>query len=282
MIRSMTGFGQSRHIDKDVEIFVELKSVNHRFLEVNLKSPEIKSEDEEYFKKTISKKLKRGKVDIYIKVNASSNDSFQIDRKLLAELKKIIKNESLLTNELRLRDIKDIPGILKITKSSNVKLQTLKRVFNKALANFLKSRIEEGTKIHKILVNKINKIQSKQIKVSKLCKRDLSKKIKVYKQRVKDILEKYDANALDQEITHLAMKADVSEELERIDFHLQSIRKELNNKNSSGKKIDFILQELFRESNTLSVKLDEPKTKNIALEVKVLVEEMREQIQNIE
>ena len=278
----MTGFGQSRHIDKDVEILVELKSVNHRFLEVNLKSPEIKSEDEEYFKKTISKKLKRGKVDIYIKVNASSNGSFQIDRKLLTELKKIIKNESLLSNELRLRDIKDIPGILKITKSSNVKLQTLKKVFNKALADFLKSRIEEGTKIHKILINKINKIQSKQIKVSKLCKRDLSKKIEIYKKRVKDILEKYDTNSLDQEITHFAMKADVSEELERIDFHLLSIRKELNNKNSSGKKIDFILQELFRESNTLSVKLDEPKTKNIALEVKVLVEEMREQIQNIE
>ena len=282
MIRSMTGFGQSRHIDKDVEILVELKSVNHRFLEVNLKSPDIKSEDEEYFKKTISKKLKRGKVDIYIKVNASSNGSFQIDRKLLTELKKIIKNESLLSNELRLRDIKDIPGILKITKSSNVKLQTLKKVFNKALADFLKSRIEEGTKIHKILINKINKIQSKQIKVSKLCKRDLSKKIEIYKKRVKDILEKYDTNSLDQEITHFAMKADVSEELERIDFHLLSIRKELNNKNSSGKKIDFILQELFRESNTLSVKLDEPKTKNIALEVKVLVEEMREQIQNIE
>tara|TARA_B100001057_G_scaffold303394_1_gene303614 strand:+ start:897 stop:1733 length:837 start_codon:yes stop_codon:yes gene_type:complete len=278
----MTGFGQSRHIDKDVEILVELKSVNHRFLEVNLKSPDIKSEDEEYFKKTISKKLKRGKVDIYIKVNASSNGSFQIDRKLLTELKKIIKNESLLSNELRLRDIKDIPGILKITKSSNVKLQTLKKVFNKALADFLKSRIEEGTKIHKILINKINKIQSKQIKVSKLCKRDLSKKIEIYKKRVKDILEKYDTNSLDQEITHFAMKADVSEELERIDFHLLSIRKELNNKNSSGKKIDFILQELFRESNTLSVKLDEPKTKNIALEVKVLVEEMREQIQNIE
>ena len=278
----MTGFGQSRHIDKDVEILVELKSVNHRFLEVNLKSPDIKSEDEEYFKKTISKKLKRGKVDIYIKVNASSNGSFQIDIKLLTELKKIIKNESLLSNELRLRDIKDIPGILKITKSSNVKLQTLKKVFNKALADFLKSRIEEGTKIHKILINKINKIQSKQIKVSKLCKRDLSKKIEIYKKRVKDILEKYDTNSLDQEITHFAMKADVSEELERIDFHLLSIRKELNNKNSSGKKIDFILQELFRESNTLSVKLDEPKTKNIALEVKVLVEEMREQIQNIE
>ncbi len=278
----MTGFGQSKYIEKGTEVLVEIKSVNHRFLEVNLKSSEIKNKDEEYFKKTISKKLKRGKIDIHIRVNASNNGSILINRKLLAELKKVIKNESLISNELSLRDIKDLPGILKITKSSNSKIQILKKVFNEALADFLESRIEEGNKIHKILINKINTIQSKQIKVSKLCKRDLSKKIKLYKKRVKDILEKYDANRLDQEITHLAMKADVSEELERIEFHLQTIRKELNNKNSSGKKIDFILQELFRESNTLTVKLDEPKTKSIALEVKVLVEEMREQIQNIE
>ena len=278
----MTGFGQSKYIEKGTEVLVEIKSVNHRFLEVNLKSSEIKNKDEEYFKKTISKKLKRGKIDIHIRVNASNNGSILINRKLLAELKKVIKNESLISNELSLRDIKDLPGILKITKSSNSKIQILKKVFNEALADFLESRIEEGNKIHKILINKINTIQSKQIKVSKLCKRDLSKKIKLYKKRVKDILEKYDANRLDQEITHLAMKADVSEELERIEFHLQSIRKELNNKNSSGKKIDFILQELFRESNTLTVKLDEPQTKSIALEVKVLVEEIREQIQNIE
>ena len=278
----MTGFGQSKYIEKGTEVLVEIKSVNHRFLEVNLKSSEIKNKDEEYFKKTISKKLKRGKIDIHIRVNASNNGSILINRKLLAELKKVIKNESLISNELSLRDIKDLPGILKITKSSNSKIQILKKVFNEALADFLESRIEEGNKIHKILIIKINTIQSKQIKVSKLCKRDLSKKIKLYKKRVKDILEKYDANRLDQEITHLAMKADVSEELERIEFHLQSIRKELNNKNSSGKKIDFILQELFRESNTLTVKLDEPQTKSIALEVKVLVEEMREQIQNIE
>ena len=78
MIKSMTGFGQSRLVDKDTEILVELKSLNHRFFEVNLKSAEIQSEDEEYFKKTISKKLKRGKVDIHIKANTSSNGKLQI------------------------------------------------------------------------------------------------------------------------------------------------------------------------------------------------------------
>ena len=282
MIKSMTGFGQSRLVDKDTEILVELKSLNHRFFEVNLKSAEIQSEDEEYFKKTISKKLKRGKVDIHIKVNTSSNGKLEINSELLAEFQKAIKNELLISNELTLRDIKDIPGILKITKFSKIKLPILKKVFNKALANFLESRIEEGRKIHKVLINKINIIQSKQKKVSILCKRDLDKRINIYKKRVRDIIEKYDENRLNQEITHLAMKADVSEELERIDFHIHSIKKELIKKNSSGKKIDFILQELFRESNTLTVKLDEPETKNIALEIKVSVEEMREQIQNIE
>ena len=282
MIKSMTGYGQSRYADKDTEIAIQIKSVNHRFLEVSFKSSEIKSDIEEYFKKIISKKLKRGKVDIHLKMKISSNASFKIDRKLLADLKKLLNSESLISDELMLRDIKDIPGILKINKSSNQKIQHVKKVFNDALVNFLKSRVEEGTKINKTLTNKINAIQTKQTKVAKICKNDLAKKIKIYKKRVRDILEKYEPNRLDQEITHLAMKADVSEELERIDFHLQSIRKELKSKISSGKKIDFILQELFRESNTLTVKIDEPKTKNIALEIKVLVEEMREQIQNIE
>ncbi len=278
----MTGYGQSRYADKDTEIAIQIKSVNHRFLEVSFKSSEIKSDIEEYFKKIISKKLKRGKVDIHLKMKISSNASFKIDRKLLADLKKLLNSESLISDELMLRDIKDIPGILKINKSSNQKIQHVKKVFNDALVNFLKSRVEEGTKINKTLINKINAIQAKQTKVAKICKNDLAKKIKIYKKRVRDILEEYEPNRLDQEITHLAMKADVSEELERIDFHLQSIRKELKSKISSGKKIDFILQELFRESNTLTVKIDEPKTKNIALEIKVLVEEMREQIQNIE
>ena len=136
MIRSMTGFGQSRHIDKDVEILVELKSVNHRFLEVNLKSPEIKSEDEEYFKKTISKKLKRGKVDIYIKVNASSNGSFQIDRKLLTELKKISKKILRLNGGILLIDY----GYL-IPQNKNTLQSLIKHRRNNLLNNLGKADI---------------------------------------------------------------------------------------------------------------------------------------------
>ena len=157
-----------------------------------------------------------------------------------------------------------------------------KKTFNKALNDFLDSRTDEGKKIKNSLKDKINKINIKQKQISNLCKKDLEKKIKRYKVRVNELTKNLDNQRLEQEITHLALKLDVSEEIDRIQFHLTSINKEIDAKKSSGKKIDFILQELFRESNTLTVKLDDSKTKNLALEIKVLVEEIREQTQNIE
>ena len=180
------------------------------------------------------------------------------------------------------RDIKEIPGLLNVTRSSNHGSQNLKKTFNKAPNDFLDSKIDEGKKIKNSLKDKINKINIKQKQVSKLCKKDLEKKIKRYKVRVNELTKNLDNQRLEQEITHLALKLDVSEEIDRIQFHLTSIKKEIDAKKSSGKKIDFILQELFRESNTLTVKLDDSKTKNLALEIKVLVEEIREQTQNIE
>ena len=189
---------------------------------------------------------------------------------------------NLVSNELSLRDIKEIPGLLNVTRSSNHSSQNLKKIFNKALNDFLDSRIDEGKKIKNSLKDKINKINTKKKQISNLCKKDLQKKIKRYKARVNELTKNLDNHRLEQEITHLALKLDVSEEIDRIQFHLTSINKEIDAKKSSGKKIDFILQELFRESNTLTVKLDDSKTKNLALEIKVLVEEIREQIQNIE
>ena len=111
----------------------------------------------------------------------------------------------------------------------------------------------------------------------------MKKRINLYKDKVKKISKaSFNEQRIEQEITILALKLDVKEEIDRIFFHINSIKKELNKNKGSGKKIDFILQELFRESNTLTVKLDEPILKDIALEIKILIEEMREQIQNVE
>ena len=278
----MTGFGRAIFKNNKEEIIVELKSVNHRFLEINFKSSEVEHKVEEYVKNKISTKVKRGKVDVSIKISTTNEINFSFNKKAISNIKNFIKNENLVSNELSLRDIKEIPGLLNVTTSSNHGSQNLKKTFNKALNDFLDSRIDEGKKIKNSLKDKINKINIKQKQISKLCKKDLEKKIKRYKARVKELTKNLDNQRLEQEIAHLALKLDVSEEIDRIQFHLTSIKKEIDAKKSSGKKIDFILQELFRESNTLTVKLDDSKTKSLALEIKVLVEEIREQTQNIE
>lgn len=282
MIKSMTGFGISRLKNKNSEIIVEIKSVNHRFLETTFKFNENNIEFEDFAKKEIGKKVRRGKIDINIKINSKTKVDFEIDRELLSDLQRFLKKESLISKTIKLRDIKDFPGMLKITKSKLISNQKLKQVFKQALANYLVSRNEEGSKIEKVLVKKIKSIESKNSKISSSTKGLLSKKIRMYKKRIKDLLENFDNQKVDQEIVNLAMKADVAEEIERINFHIQSLKKEITINSSSGKKIDFILQELFRESNTLTVKLDDNKAKNLALDIKILIEEMREQIQNVE
>ena len=133
-----------------------------------------------------------------------------------------------------------------------------------------------------MLNKKIEGIESLTAKILKANKSNLKFRIRLFKQKIKKLVEDFDDSKLSQEVVLLALKFDVAEELDRIFFHLKSLKEEVNKINCKGKKIDFLLQELFRESNTLSVKLDAPKTKNLALDMKLLVEEMREQIQNVE
>jgi uncharacterized protein (TIGR00255 family) len=217
-----------------------------------------------------------------MKLKTTSNTSFTIDTKLLKRFKNSLKEGLQHDGDINFRDIKDVPGIFKseITKDLNNTL--IKKVFNEALSEFIGSRQMEGTKIKKVLLKKIMQMESAALKIKKLNKKNLIKRSKSYKDKALDLLENLEEGRLEQEVTLLALKYDVSEEIDRISFHLESLKKELNKKLCSGKKIDFVLQELFREANTLSVKLDDPKLKNNALDMKLYIEEMREQTQNVE
>ena len=141
---------------------------------------------------------------------------------------------------------------------------------------------KEGNKIKKVLIKKINSLEVTVLKISKVNKVSQKKRLKVFKLKIANLIKDVDETRINQELALLALKHDVSEELDRIIFHTKSMNQELKKQSCSGKKIDFILQELFREANTLSVKLDDPNSKNLALDAKLLVEEMREQIQNVE
>ena len=158
----------------------------------------------------------------------------------------------------------------------------IKKVFNDAIKKFLTSRNIEGKKIKEVLLKKLKQIKSANTKIKKQNINNLKKRSKLYKAKALDLMENLDEGRLEQEVAILALKHDVNEEIDRIFFHLESLQKELNKNLCSGKKIDFILQELFREANTLSVKLDDPNLKNNAIDMKLFIEEMREQTQNVE
>lgn len=281
MIKSMTGFGLSNLIEKDSEIYIEIKGVNHRFLEISIKSNETNNHLDQYIRNAISKQINRGKIDVRLKIKSSSKTEYSINGELIKKLEKSAKKIMNLT-ELKFKDIKDIPGIVNIEVGQQTNINQVKREFNKALKLFIDSRKKEGSKIRIVLNKKIKGIESLTAKILKASKSNLKSRIRLFKQKIKKLVEDFDDSKLSQEVALLALKFDVAEELDRIFFHLKSLKEEVNKINCKGKKIDFLLQELFREANTLSVKLDAPKTKNLALDMKLLVEEMREQIQNVE
>ena len=278
----MTGFGLSSFIDKKSEIYIEIKGVNHKFLEATIKPNDLNNELEEYIRKLVSKKIVRGRVDIRIKTKTVSSTNYSIDSKLLKKFKKSLEDGLKFKGDIHFRDIKDVPGIFKLEADKDVNNNLIKKVFNDAIKEFLASRNIEGKKIKEVLLKKLKQIKSANTKIKKQNITNLKKRSKLYKAKALDLMENLDEGRLEQEVAILALKHDVNEEIDRIFFHLESLQKELNRKLCSGKKIDFVLQELFREANTLSVKLDDPNLKNNAIDMKLFIEEMREQTQNVE
>ena len=278
----MTGFGLSSFIDKKSEIYIEIKGVNHKFLEATIKPNDLNNELEEYIRKLVSKKIVRGRVDIRIKTKTVSSTNYSIDSKLLKKFKKSLEDGLKFKGDIHFRDIKDVPGIFKLDADKDVNNNLIKKVFNDAIKEFLTSRNIEGKKIKEVLLKKLKQIKSANTKIKKQNISNIKKRSKLYKAKALDLMENLDEGRLEQEVAILALKHDVNEEIDRIFFHLESLQKELNKKLCSGKKIDFILQELFREANTLSVKLDDPNLKNNAIDMKLFIEEMREQTQNVE
>ena len=282
MINSMTGFGSSEMIRNDFEIYCEIKSINHRFNEISVKSNDLPNDLEDYIKKSISKDNKRGKFEVRLRFKMPQKTYYSIDTELLKKFKTSLEKGTIDSSEIKFNDIKNVPGIFQINTSINLNKKHIKDVFNNALDDLHSSKVSEGKKICKVLLKKINYIKTTISKINKASQKNIHKRKRKYQQKVLEIIDTLDKKRLEQEIVLLALKHDVSEEIDRINFHCESLVKEINQKKTSGKKIDFILQELFREANTLTVKLDESNLKSYGLEIKLSIEEMREQIQNVE
>ena len=283
MIKSMTGFGSSTYSFKDAEIYCEIKTVNHRFLEISTKPNDLNNSIDLYVRDTLTKKLKRGSIDVRFRFKTQSGNSYSVNTDSVKNLLKSIKDiPNINSSNINFSDIKDLPGIIKSEKGKGAEDSLIKKTFNNCLKQLIESRELEGLKIKKVFLSKIKKISQNALRISSSNKKYTKKRFINLKKKISDLTNNIDSNKFEHEVAMLVLKHDVAEEIERIKFHCSSLQKEITSNKTSGKKIDFMLQELFRETSTLSVKLDEPNYKKIALDMKLLVEEMREQAQNIE
>ena len=282
MISSMTGFGLSKSVKGNSEISIEIKGVNHRFLEISIKPNDLGNELEKFIRNAISKSIQRGKIEIRISLKTRPNIDYSIDDALLKKLIKTLRQNEELGDKINFNDVKDVPGIFNSEIVHQLNKNKIKSEFNIALKDFISSRNKEGIKIKNAFKKKISKSKALTRKILDANDKNLKRKIKLFKSKVAKLTKEFDSSRINQEITLLALKQDVSEELDRIFFHITSLEKEIIKRECSGKKIDFILQEFFREANTLAVKLDNPAQINLAIDIKLLIEEMREQTQNVE
>lgn len=284
MTKSMTAFTR---LEKE-SVSWELRSVNHRYLDVTIKMPERLRSLEVGLRTALKKHLKRGKVDCLLKVEAESNtvEALSLNEAQLLKLIEVVKRaESIagMQNSANIIDLVRWPGVLQEQQVDLGELASSVNLgFEEALVSLIDMRAREGAELGRIILEKLTELEA----IVAVVRGEVPIIAARQKQKILDRLSELssgaDENRLEQELVYLAQKGDVAEELDRLDTHIEEIRGALASDEPSGRRLDFLMQELNREANTLSSKAVAANTSIQAVELKVIIEQMREQIQNIE
>lgn len=293
MIRSMTGYGkQSLNVDGR-EYQIEIKSVNHRYLDINIKMPKTLSYLEEAVKKEISEKIKRGKVDVFITYENNSKEGKNITinkelAKLYIEQLKELAEEEKISSNIEVMEIAKFPDILTIKadeEDEKIK-QEITQVTTEATNKIVEMKAIEGEKIAQDLLQRISKIENKIMEISSKSTGLIEEYVVKLEKRIQEILktEEIDKSRIAQEVVIYADKCSIQEEITRLKSHIYQFRNLItNNQNETiGKKLDFIIQEMNRETNTIGSKANNLEITNGVIDIKTEIEDIREQIQNIE
>ena len=282
MLRSMTAYVSTNYIHKGCSISCDIKSVNGKYLDINFKSNFILPEVELVIRELISKKVQRGNLEINFNAETIAQPSFALNKKLIKEIKEELNKSDLDIKNLNFSDIKDIPDIFMDKKKSAFSENIIKKVFKEALKALIENKEIEGQKIKKTFTDRIKRIHKNLISLANEVEKNKLK-------RKKNILNKLNSSnlsasdeSISNEVVNQIIKSDISEEIDRLDFHKSSLSEELASKKAKGKKIDFILLEMLREVNTILAKVTFSKEKKYALDIKIYIEEMREQVSNVE
>jgi len=287
-ILSMTGFAAvEREIIGGV-LLIELRSVNHRYLELHLKLDDTMRSFEPQVRELMSAKLGRGKVECRLSVMplANSAKTQQLNHEVLQQLAELTQTAQVYfpqSQPVNLLDVLSMPGVM-ISNSINIDdlANTLTTALTEALQALVEARMREGEKLKALLFERLTEAEQLVAKVKPL----LPQLIKNYQEKLttkfQETLNTIDDERIRQELSLFAQKMDVDEELTRLTAHFSEVKRNLNGKGAAGKRLDFLMQELNREANTLGSKSVSTETSQVSIELKVLIEQMREQIQNIE
>ena len=284
----MTAFARESAATDTGILTVELRSVNHRYLDCSFKLPDTLRALEPWLREEAGKVLARGKLDCLLRLqsNAAGPDQLQIDgEKLETVLAAAGMIQERLDNPAPINALQvlQFPGIYSTPEQSEEQLQKDARaLFKKALDNMQQSRRREGEKLASLIAARLEQVVAEVIATREVLPALMQHQRDRITNRIADLEVEVDQGRLEQELVYLSQKADVDEELDRLDAHVSEVRRTLEKGGPCGRRLDFLMQELNREANTLSSKSLSAGTTQNAVQLKVLIEQMREQIQNIE
>jgi len=285
--QSMTGFARGSVTTGEMTITVELRSVNNRFLDLHIRCPESLRVFEQPWRRKIGEQIHRGKVELHIKLNDQTDNRLaEIDSEGLSRLHKMLDQVARVIPDTTAPDQLSVlaaPGVLLSAMIDEDALgQYVAKALDQALSQLVVNRREEGAVLATVVLDRVATMRE----LLDLLKANLPILREQQEQRILHRLAQIDvepdAKRLEEELVYSAQKSDVEEELDRLDAHLNAIEKALQGSAPCGRRLDFLMQELNREANTLSSKATTLSTTETAVEFKVLIEQMREQIQNIE
>ena len=291
MIKSMTGYGKGNISENLRNYQVEIKSVNHRYLDISVKMPRVLSYLEEDVKKVISSKVKRGKIDVFITFENSSTEGKEIKinneiaKMYINQLKQLAEEENILAN-IEVTEISKYPDVLSIqnTQDDEQIKKELIEATTIATDKLVQMRQVEGSKMAEDLLKRIEKTNQKIEKISELSTGLIEEYVVKLENRIKEILknQEIDESRLAQEVVIYADKCSIEEEVTRLKSHISQFKELINSDDAVGKKLDFIIQEMNRETNTRGSKANNLEITNGVIDIKTEIENIREQVQNIE
>ena len=290
MTQSMTAFARNESRLDETVVTIELCSVNHRYLDVSIRAPEEVREAEQKLRTLLSNRLSRGKVELNIRIKnnitADNVTAIELNMDLVEQLSKAthaITQHIPNADTINPFEILNWPGVIQAKQIDTKELQqTVTGCLEQTLDEFVETRKREGDKLAAMLIQRCDEMEKIRTEVDKL----IPAILEVRKQKIRDRLAEFkvehDENRLEQEMVLLAQKMDISEELDRLGAHLSEVRNVLSGTKPIGRRLDFLMQELNREANTLGSKSVDTQSTRASVDLKVLIEQMREQVQNIE